>query len=476
MRLGKTTLSHFISQVVVSGAGFIATFAIARVLGAEGVGVYALGVALLTWLNIPTAGISKGITKRISESEDANAYVSTGALLMGGFGIITAAAILVFEQQVNQYVGTSIAGLLVFLLVSDILFSFVGSVLQGEKKVARHGWLKAFERLARTIIQIVFLLIGYEIAGLFFGHAIALAVTALIGLVFIGLRPSLPSIRHIRSLSKFAQYSWLGAVKGRTFGWMDTIVLGIFVSSALIGVYEVAWNLASFFVLVSNSIQRTLFPEISELSSMDNHDRIHHYLNEGLMFTGVFLIPGLFGAVAIGEDVLRIYSPEFTQGVFVLLLLIGARTFDAFGAQLLSAIDALNRPDIAFRVNLVFVVSNLTLNVGLIYSLGWYGAAIATLISGALTLILSYSAVSSLIGAPEIPYLEIGKQTVAGSVMFVCVIGIEQFLPQSHYITVLIVNLGVGIYLGVLVAISSRIRKKATGLTKSLLMDSQDIS
>ena len=80
MRLGKTTLSHFVSQVVVSMAGFVATFAIARVLGADGVGVYALGVALLIWLTIPTSGLSNGLKKRVSELGDPSAYVSAGQI------------------------------------------------------------------------------------------------------------------------------------------------------------------------------------------------------------------------------------------------------------------------------------------------------------------------------------------------------------------------------------------------------------
>jgi O-antigen/teichoic acid export membrane protein len=48
---------------------------------------------------------------------------------------------------------------------------------------------------------------------------------------------------------------------------MDTLVLAIFVSNSLIAVYEVAWNLASLFAIFGSSISRTLFPEISKLSS-----------------------------------------------------------------------------------------------------------------------------------------------------------------------------------------------------------------
>lgn len=67
MRLGKTTVAHFLSQVVVSVAGFVATFAIACVLGAEGVGMYALGVAILMWFKMPAGGLRDGITKPVSE-------------------------------------------------------------------------------------------------------------------------------------------------------------------------------------------------------------------------------------------------------------------------------------------------------------------------------------------------------------------------------------------------------------------------
>ena len=46
MRLGKTAASHFISQVVVTLSGFVATWLIAFVLGASGLGRYSVVVSL----------------------------------------------------------------------------------------------------------------------------------------------------------------------------------------------------------------------------------------------------------------------------------------------------------------------------------------------------------------------------------------------------------------------------------------------
>jgi O-antigen/teichoic acid export membrane protein len=324
--------------------------------------------------------------------------------------------------------------------------------------------LRAFERIARTGVQVGLILIGYGVAGLFVGHALSLAVSAVVGAAVLSVRISVPRWRHFRSLLEFARYSWLGGLKGRTFGWMDTIVLGFFVTSSLVGIYEVAWTLASFFVLVANSVRRTLFPELSELSTTDSDDRIHHYINEGLVFTGIFLIPGFLGALAIGTDVLRIYGPEFTRGAFVLLLLIGARTFDAYGSQLVSAINALDRPDVAFRINGLFVALNVTLNIVLVATFGWYGAAVATALSGAVTLVVGYRAISQLIGTPTVPYAEIGRQFVAAVGMFLGVVAFDPLVPQNHYTTVLLVVVGIAIYTSGLLVLSTRIRQKTRAL------------
>ena len=468
MRLGKTTIAHFLSQVVVSLAGFIATFAIARILGAEGVGMYALGVAILMWLKIPTSGLRNSITKRVSEGEEQNAYLTAGVLLQGLVGLIVAGLILLFGTYINRYIGASVAGLIAGMFLADTAFATVGAALEGEKKVARYGWLRAFERIARTGFQVALILTGYGITGLFFGHAISLVVGVLIGIVLLGFRTTLPDRRHIRSLVDFARYSWLGGLKGRTFGWMDTIVLGFFVASSLVGIYEVAWTLASFFVLIANSIQSTLFPELSDLSTDDRTTRIHHYINEGLVFTGIFLIPGFFGAWALGTDVLRIYSPEFTEGTSVLLLLIGARTFDAYGSQLVSAINALDRPDIAFRINALFVATNMTLNVAFVITFGWYGAAVATLLSGFLTLLLSYRAITQLIGTPSVPVGEITRQVAAGILMVGVVLVADTFFPQSHYATIGLVLIGIAVYILSLLGLSPRVREKSKGLAESI--------
>ncbi|TKX86631.1 flippase [Halorubrum sp. SS5] len=461
MNLGRETASLFVSHVTNSLAGFVATFAIARVLGAEGVGVYALGVATMTWLMIPINGVQRGLTKRISEGIDPGSYLVAGILIHVVLGGIITTALLVLSEYVNRYIGVTVAGLLAAMYFGNTLFKGVGAALEGEKKVARYGWLRALERIVRTVLQVGLILAGFTVSSLFLGHAISLMIASAIGGLLIGPWPAVPRVRHFWRLVDFAKYSWLGGMKGKTFGWMDTIVLGFFVGSSLIGIYEVAWALASVLMLVANSVRSTLFPELSELSTDDREERIHHYLNEGIVFTGIFLIPGFFGGIAVGSDLLRIYRPEFTQGATVLVILIAARTFDAYGTQFVSAINAVDRPEIAFRVNGAFVAVNLVLNVTLIARYGWQGAAVATLISGIVSLILGYRALSGLIGRPKVPFEEIFRQVVAGVIMFFAVVIGGRILPENHLATIVLIGGGAVVYGGILFAISTRIRQKA---------------
>lgn len=483
MRLGKTTLIHFSSQVVVSVAGFVATFAIVQLLGATQLGVYAVGVAVVLWANIPSAAVGDAVKQRISAGGDGDRYLIGGLALVALPALLVGGAILTVSGPVESYllreaeelaVGVPLAPLLAGVVVANMLFTLLTDALQGEKRVAAAGAVTATERLLRTGLQVGLVLASVGLAALFVGHVLATLLGAGLALGLLGATrwsgsgPVIPTREHIGSLLEYSRYSWLGTIETRAFSWMDTIVLSLFVSRELIGIYEVSWSLASVLALVAVSVQNTLFPELSELAAEGDTDRIHHFLDEGLVFTGVFIIPGLFGAAVVGERVLKIYDPVFQQGLVVLLVLVLARGIAAYGRQLVSAINALDRPDVAFRISAAFIVVNLGLNLVLVFRFGWVGAAVATAVSATLILALGHVALTRLIGRPPVPYREIGIQIGASGLMAGGLLLAQPVVPGSHYATVALVLAGAAVYTGILVALSGRIREKAVGLTGTL--------
>jgi O-antigen/teichoic acid export membrane protein len=242
---------------------------------------------------------------------------------------------------------------------------------------------------------------------------------------------------------------------------MDILVLGFVVSDSLIGIYQVAWTLASFLAIAGSSISSTLFPQVSSLGTRKNFDQIKHLLSEGLAFSGVFLIPGFFGALIIGEDILRIYRPGFTTGALVLVILIAARGVNMYGGQFVNILNGIDRPEVAFRINAVFVGVNLVLNIGLVVVMGWYGAAIATFVSSVVYLVMGYRSLIREVGSLDIPIREIMMELLSSLAMVGFVWIASQGLPNSHIVTIGLVLSGSVVYAVSLLVMSIKIRRKA---------------
>ncbi len=69
MRLGQTSIVYFVSKIIGSILGFLATVYIARTLGETVVGFYSLSLNLALWLAIGgRIGLGEAIVKRASEN------------------------------------------------------------------------------------------------------------------------------------------------------------------------------------------------------------------------------------------------------------------------------------------------------------------------------------------------------------------------------------------------------------------------
>jgi O-antigen/teichoic acid export membrane protein len=210
-------------------------------------------------------------------------------------------------------------------------------------------------------------------------------------------------------------------------------------------------------------LSQTLFPEISEISAKKDLQHVSELINTGLSYAGLFLIPGFVGGAIIGKRILRIYGSDFTQAWSVLTILIAAALIQTYQKQITNTLNAVDRPDLAFRVNIVFIISNVVLNIALIYFYGWIGAAIATAFSVAISLFLGYHYLSGIVQF-ELPIGEIINQLSASIIMAVVVISglwIEIAYLNIGYnliVTLFLVSIGAATYFIVLINISSQFR------------------
>lgn len=458
MKLGQTSAVSFVSQIGSSVVGFLATIYITRLLGPDVWGTYMLVVSLVIWLQIVgLMGVDVAITKRLSEVSDDAGYLLAGGLIETGVFLLLAVLIWTQRRYVTQYLGTDVTLEIVFLLFALLLFSFGSAALKGEHRVHVASLLGPLDRTLRGGLQVAALVVGFGIVGLLVGHALAAIAVSVVALLVLNHRPTLPGREQFVDLVSYARYSWLSSIEARTFASMDTLILGLFVSNALIGIYEIAWNLASLLGLFGTAISQALFPELSKLASGGEHERIEGLLEDALAFTGLFLLPGFVGSLLLGASVLGIYGPAFPRGYEVLVVHVVAYLGYTYAGQFTNTLNGLDRPELTFRVNAAFILVNATLNVGLVYLYGWIGAAVATAVASAVRLLLGRYYLGGLLDV-RVPYREIGRQVAAAVAMGLVVLAGRVVLGEGLPAAVALVFVGAGAYFLVLLAISERLR------------------
>lgn len=464
MRLGQTSIIFILSRAIASAIGFFSTVYFTRLLGKEVYGFYAITLAVVSWLGITvTIGLGGAIIKRMSEGNESGAYLAAGIAIKTATSAIIIIGVVVFQDQVNSYVGEPVTGFIILLLIVSLISGLVNSALKGTHQVHIFAPLSTVKKVAQNSIMVALVFIGWELTGMLFGRAIGAVLISVLGVYFIPTRLTVPEWQHIKSLFEYGKYAWLGSLRKESFRSADIIVLGFFVSAGFTGIYAVSYTLAKFLDIFGSAIQTTLFPELSKRNSEGDDSMVKTLTNDALSFNGLFLIPGIVGGTLLGDRLMRVYGDGFEEGAPVLsILLVGILAY-SYNKQLLNTLNAIDRPDLAFRANAVFIGTNLILNVALVYTIGWIGAAIATATSATMGLIFGFYYTRRQVGF-QVPVGEISRQLIAallmGGAVYLARIAGETHPVSTHnsVFVVLLVGFGAIVYFSVLLVLSKRLR------------------
>jgi O-antigen/teichoic acid export membrane protein len=469
MKIGQTSLIVFISEIIGSILGFFATLYIARLLGPEVFGIYSAMIAVGSWLQLSSGpGVGIAAKKRISEGEGPGEYlVATAVIFLVSF-IIISILVIILQEQIESYLNAfskyssiSVVWFLLGILAAMLSSSFVSVILQGQDLVHIAGFLRPTKIALRSLSQILLIFFGLGLIGVLLGHIGASLIVAIVGLWLISVFPRYPATRHFRSLLSYAKYSWLGALKSRAFQHVDILVLTAFVPTSLVGIYSVAWSLTTILAIFGRAVGQAVFPEISNITSQHSIEEAKGITEDAVAFAGLVAIPGFIGGTILSDRILRIYGSEFVNGTEVLWLLLLSILFFSYMRQFLNVLNAVDRPDLAFRLNLIFIVANVVLNFILIIYIGWVGAAIASALSTGLGLSFSALVISKVLEI-EFPFAEIGKQVVAALLMGGLVWGIRRGIEYTKAfqhnlgIILLLIAIGTTTYVTILLIISRR--------------------
>ncbi|MBR5814842.1 MAG: polysaccharide biosynthesis C-terminal domain-containing protein [Methanocorpusculaceae archaeon] len=465
----QSTLSLFFT-ILITITGFFSTMLFTHILGKDLMGVYYLFLAYFGIFNmIGDGGFGSAAVKRISEGKEQNAYFTAYACLRGLLIIVSTLVLLTLSPFFVDLQDYHLVQLVLLALASAGIFHTITMGVYGLGHVGIYNTGFGLSELARIIIQIGTVLLGYSVYGLIGGYIAGIIISGILCIKYFTFKPAKFGIRHIKSLFVYGFWIFLISTGSIAFSYADTIFIGYFMTNGDVGVYRTAFQFTTAAAFITAAIAPTLTPKISRWSKDNEWDKIAPPVSRGITFGLILAMPILFGGIFIADKLLYyFYGADFVAGAVACCILFAVQIVSVFTTFLGTALTASDHARQSFYATASAALINIILNCLLIPILGINGAAVATLISYSVNAILIAHFLKRYItvNIEKRPILNI---IISAAVMGLFVFVYKLFVPLDNVILTLIpVCIGAVIYFFLLFKIDRGIRDEIAGMVTTL--------
>ena len=376
------------TRIAAFGFSLITNIILARSLGPDGRGIYAVAVlvpaivSLLAQLGIGPANVYF-VSKRILDPDELVGHSLALALLLGtlclgillGYALLTGARSL-FGIEATYIIVTALS------LPFSLFTAFLQGLLQGVERFAHYNAVLLVQYASPALCLFVALVIVRAGAmGAVASWTAAAIITALAAL-YSATTVARISVRLRRStlsqLLRFGMISYLGSVTSFVNYRFDVLIVNLFAGTRQVGLYAVGTGLAEVVWYLANAAGIVLAPRVASTRGEEG-DRI-----TAMVCRVVTLLAIVFGgllAVAAPFVVVLFFGEAFAESAWaVWLLLPGIITFSV--ARVLSMyLLGRNRLRVDMVASIVGLVVTLALDLILIPRYGFRGAAVASTIA-----------------------------------------------------------------------------------------------
>lgn len=388
----------FIGLAFGMAFGFFTRMIIARFLGPDEYGLISLGVACLSIATtIGLLGLSSGITRYVSFYKGRNDRgrikgTITSALKISFPISLILASLLFFGSKwisVNIFDETNLEQILQIFAIAVPFWCLAQIFLRamvGFQDVRYKVYVEdIFQNVFKVALIILLLYYGFGVLGVALGWILAIIVMPFLALYFLERRvfPIFDTKVKATSVRKeLFSFSWpvtLVEASRLIFGWTGTLMLGYFITSYDVGIYNAALPTAGLMQIALASFAAIFMPVISELYSTRKYEdirRIYRIVTKWI-FTIVF--PGFLLILIFSKQIMWIlFGSEYVSGSTALCTLAFGYLIASGVGPTSSVLTAFGKTKIIMGCYFVGAVANLVLNLYLIPIYGINGAAIAT--------------------------------------------------------------------------------------------------
>ncbi|MCH9659596.1 MAG: polysaccharide biosynthesis C-terminal domain-containing protein [Bacteroidetes bacterium] len=320
---------------------------------------------------------------------------SLGVVLYFGAGFISSWAFN--DPKLELYLKWTAPSIVFFTL---LLIN--ASVFRGLRKNALYAFLFNGGRFVFTLVFFLLLIFLWDKDPIstIIAHTLALGTLFLISVFYIRKYMFPKTKETTYSVKPFILDSlpmFLSASMIVLLGWTDTIILGIYEESSVVGMYSVVLKIATVVSFSLQAVDSILAPKLSRAF----HDKDMRLFKSLIKFSTIINAVIAIGAVLfifIFQDfILNIFGAEFQQAATAMLILCVGQLFNAVIGPVGSMFQMTGYQKVFQNILIVSFIINLALNLLLIKDYGINGVAVATAVSLIVSKLVSAYYVKKLI-------------------------------------------------------------------------------
>ncbi len=391
MSFSRDVFSSFVWRAGTILLNFVIGIIIARCLGAEERGMYAIVTLTIVLISIlGNFGVPDALIYLIGKKKYPIEHILVSGLIYSTItGIIFSilAVVLIQSPLKNLFSSASIEIYYIAFLaiIPQMISAQIRHSILGLKKVNKYNQLLTIEVLFLLISMFVLVwLMDLKIEGAIIAYGIASILSFFIHLIYLKSELTRWAIGFfnfgiLKEALKLGSNFFLTGIGGFGVQRTNYIFLEVFHSSSSVGLFSVAGSLPNLFAIIPSQIALILYPWIA--SSTNEHDKvklsatvIRHTLFLGILVT----IPFLF---IMKPLIIFLYGAEYSSGSLAAIILMFGMIFSGVGGIIINYLAGVGKPVYGVYLTVLNIIFILIFGFLLVPSLEINGAAITRTIA-----------------------------------------------------------------------------------------------
>ena len=402
-RISRQSGIAFAATIFTAFVGYAFKIYLARVLGAERLGLYALGITIISFMGmLNVLGIPASAVRFVAEYSASKKFLKLKALLWNGSWILLATNLLFCGIllkagpwiAIRFYHAPQLARyfpIFAFIMLFSAFNLFYGNVLNGYREAGRRNMISKFVASPATIAGTVLLVsLGYGLRG----YLVAQVFSAgcVLGLLIHSVWRLTPPEARFPNLKQFGIGREVWTFSAAIFGigilqflmsQTDRVALGIYRSAHEVGIYAVVVSMISYETIFLQSVNQIFAPVIADIHSRGEQGLLGRLFQTLTKWIIGLTLPLAIVIVFYAHPIMRIFGPDFEAGWPVLVVGTFGQLVNCGVGSVGFLLLMSGHERRLVRVQVIMAIVMIALSFELVPHWGVLGAAIAAAITNA---------------------------------------------------------------------------------------------